>query len=60
MILANTLIGDLIQAGDTVLLVTPIDDEAPEGRLILPQVQLIRDVLDNDAVAVVVKERECS
>lgn len=56
--ISNTLIGDLIQAGDTVLLVTPIDDEAPEGRLILPQVQLIRDVLDNDAVAVVLKERE--
>ncbi len=55
---SNTLIGDLIQAGDSVLLVTPIDDEAPEGRLILPQVQLIRDVLDNDAAAVVVKERE--
>lgn len=53
-----SLIGDLIQTGDTVLLVTPIDDEAPEGRLILPQVQLIRDVLDNDAAAVVVKERE--
>ena len=55
---SNTLIGDLIQAGDTVLLVTPVDDEAPEGRLILPQVQLIRDILDNDAVAVVLKERE--
>ncbi|OYT17668.1 MAG: [FeFe] hydrogenase H-cluster maturation GTPase HydF [Bacteroidetes bacterium 4572_77] len=54
----NSLIGDLIKAGDTVLLVTPIDDEAPEGRLILPQVQLIRDVLDNDAAAFVVKERE--
>jgi [FeFe] hydrogenase H-cluster maturation GTPase HydF len=54
----NTLIGDLIQEGDTVLLVTPIDEEAPEGRLILPQVQLIRDILDNDAVAVVLKERE--
>jgi len=54
----NTLIGDLIKEGDTVLLVTPIDDEAPEGRLILPQVQLIRDILDNDAVAVVLKERE--
>lgn len=55
---SHSLIGDLIQAGDTVLLVTPIDDEAPEGRLILPQVQLIRDILDNDAVAVVLKERE--
>jgi [FeFe] hydrogenase H-cluster maturation GTPase HydF len=54
----NTLIGDLISSGDTVLLITPIDNEAPEGRLILPQVQLIRDVLDNDAVAVVLKERE--
>lgn len=54
----TTLIGDLIRAGDTVLLVTPIDEEAPEGRLILPQVQLIRDILDNDAVAVVLKERE--
>ena len=54
----NTLIGDLISEGDTVLLITPIDIEAPEGRLILPQVQLIRDVLDNDAMAVVLKERE--
>ena len=41
-----------------VLLITPIDVEAPEGRLILPQVQAIRDVLDNDAIAVVCKERE--
>ncbi len=54
----NSLICDLVDAGDTVVLVTPIDDEAPEGRLILPQVQLIRDILDNDAVAVVLKERE--
>jgi [FeFe] hydrogenase H-cluster maturation GTPase HydF len=54
----NTLIGDLISAGDTVLLITPIDVEAPEGRLILPQVQVIRDILDNDAVAIVLKERE--
>jgi len=50
--MANSLVGDLIKAGETVILVTPIDDEAPEGRLILPQVQLIRDVLDHDAVAV--------
>jgi len=55
---SNSLIGDLIKAGDSVLLVTPIDDEAPEGRLILPQVQVIRDVLDNDAIAIAVKERE--
>ncbi len=52
------LIGDLISYGDTVLLVTPIDIEAPEGRLILPQVQVIRDILDNDGIAVVCKERE--
>ncbi|MBN1387801.1 MAG: [FeFe] hydrogenase H-cluster maturation GTPase HydF [Bacteroidales bacterium] len=53
-----TLLGDKIKPGDMVLLITPIDTEAPEGRLILPQVQAIRDVLDNDAVAVVLKERE--
>ena len=40
------------------MLITPIDDEAPEGRMILPQVQAIRDILDNDAIAVVAKERE--
>lgn len=54
----STLLGDLINHGDMVLLITPIDVEAPEGRLILPQVQVIRDILDNDAVAVVLKERE--
>lgn len=53
-----TIVGDLIQHGDIVLLITPIDMEAPSGRLILPQVQTIRDVLDNDAVCVVLKERE--
>jgi len=53
-----TLVGDLINYGDTVLLITPIDIEAPEGRLILPQVQVIRDILDNDGIAVVCKERE--
>lgn len=53
-----TLLGDLIKYGDIVLLITPIDVEAPEGRLILPQVQAIRDILDNDAVAIVLKERE--
>jgi [FeFe] hydrogenase H-cluster maturation GTPase HydF len=52
------LLGDLIKYGDIVLLITPIDVEAPEGRLILPQVQAIRDILDNDAVAIVLKERE--
>lgn len=53
-----TLVGDLIRYGDTVLLITPIDIEAPEGRMILPQVQVIRDVLDHDGIAVVCKERE--
>lgn len=52
------LIGDLVSPGDTVVLVVPIDTAAPKGRLILPQVQTIRDLLDNDACAVVVKERE--
>jgi [FeFe] hydrogenase H-cluster maturation GTPase HydF len=56
--LSKSLVGDIISQGDLVLLITPIDEEAPEGRLILPQVQAIRDILDNDAVAVVVKERE--
>ncbi len=52
------LIGDLVNHGDIVLLITPIDIEAPEGRLILPQVQVIRDILDNDCAAIVLKERE--
>ena len=54
----NGLIGDLVTYGDIVLLITPIDIEAPEGRLILPQVQVIRDILDNDCTAIVLKERE--
>jgi [FeFe] hydrogenase H-cluster maturation GTPase HydF len=53
-----TLLGDLINYGDIVLLITPIDIEAPAGRLILPQVQAIRDILDNEAVAIIIKERE--
>lgn len=53
-----SLFGDLIRYGDIILLITPIDIEAPAGRLILPQVQAIRDILDNDAVAIVLKERE--
>ena len=55
---SHSLVGDLISYGDSVMLITPIDIEAPEGRLILPQVQVIRDILDNDGIAVVVKERE--
>lgn len=54
----STILGDLIGQGDMVVLVVPIDLGAPKGRLILPQVQVIRDVLDNDAIAVTVKERE--
>ena len=53
-----SLLGDLLSYGDLVLLITPIDIEAPEGRLILPQVQAIRDILDNDCVCVVAKEKE--
>jgi [FeFe] hydrogenase H-cluster maturation GTPase HydF len=52
------LFGDKVKAGDLVLLVTPIDSEAPEGRLILPQVQTIREALDFNCIAVVVKETE--
>lgn len=50
------IVGDLIQPNDIVILVTPIDEAAPKGRLILPQQQTIRDILDSDAVAVVTKE----
>ena len=52
------LIGDLVYYGDVVMMIVPIDLEAPEGRLILPQVQAIRDILDNDAIAIILKERE--
>lgn len=55
---SRSLLGDLLSYGDVVMLITPIDIEAPEGRMILPQVQAIRDILDNDCIAVVVKERE--
>ncbi len=52
------LIGDLLEKGDMVILVVPIDTAAPKGRLILPQVQTIRDILDHDATCLVVKEGE--
>jgi len=48
-----TILGDKLKKSDTVILVTPIDKEAPKGRLILPQVQTIRDILDNNCVSVV-------
>ncbi|MGL6122894.1 MAG: [FeFe] hydrogenase H-cluster maturation GTPase HydF, partial [Shewanella sp.] len=52
------LAGDLYQAGDIVLCVVPIDMAAPKGRLILPQVQILREALDRSAMAMVVKETE--
>ena len=51
-----TLIGDLVKKGDYVLLITPIDNEAPDGRMILPQVMAIRDILDHDCINIVLKE----
>ncbi|MFZ5985901.1 MAG: [FeFe] hydrogenase H-cluster maturation GTPase HydF [Bacillota bacterium] len=53
-----TIVGDLINPGDVVVLVTPIDKAAPKGRLILPQQQTIRDIIESDAIAVVTKEHE--
>ena len=53
-----SLIGDLVSPGGLCVLVVPIDKEAPKGRLIQPQVQTIRDLLDHEAYALVVKERE--
>ncbi|NLF80377.1 MAG: [FeFe] hydrogenase H-cluster maturation GTPase HydF [Clostridia bacterium] len=53
---ARRIVGDLLQAEDLVLLVTPLDAAAPKGRLILPQQQTIRDILESDAIALVTKE----
>ncbi|MBN1124927.1 MAG: [FeFe] hydrogenase H-cluster maturation GTPase HydF [Sedimentisphaerales bacterium] len=52
------IVADLVGPGQTAVLVVPIDKEAPKGRLILPQVQAIRDLLDGDALCMVIKERE--
>ena len=54
----KVLVSDLITAGDTIVLVVPIDLAAPKGRLILPQVQVLREILDNDPIGLIVKERE--
>ena len=54
----KTLLGDIINSGDTVVLVTPIDGSAPKGRLILPQQQTIRELLDIGATVVVTKDTE--
>ena len=53
-----TILSDLVPPGELAVLVVPVDKEAPKGRLILPQAQAIRDLLDHDAYAMVVKERE--
>ena len=53
-----SILGDLVSDGEIAILVVPIDKEAPKGRLILPQVQTIRDLLDSDALTMIVKERE--
>ena len=52
------LVSDLVPPGELAILVVPIDKEAPKGRLIMPQVQAIRDLLDGDSMCMVVKERE--
>ncbi len=52
------ILSDLVGPGEMAVLVVPIDKEAPKGRLIMPQVQSIRDLLDGDAYCLVVKERE--
>ncbi len=52
------VVGDLLKAGDVVVLVTPIDSAAPKGRLILPQQMTIRDILDSGAIPVVARETE--
>ena len=49
------IVGDLIEEGDISLLVVPVDSAAPKGRLIMPQQQVIRDILDNQAIAIVVQ-----
>ena len=52
------LLGDLVKPHSLVLMIVPVDLQAPKGRLILPQVQAIRDVLDHDAMCLAVKENE--
>lgn len=54
------LVSDLVEKNDLIVLVTPIDAAAPKGRLILPQQQVLRDVLDAGGIAVVTKETELS
>lgn len=53
-----SILGDIVQPNDTVILVIPVDKEAPKGRIILPQVQVLRDLLDNRCKAFVTQETE--
>lgn len=55
---SKSLTGGLYHPGDAILLITPIDNEAPEGRMILPQVQAIRDILDHDGIVMLCKEND--
>ncbi len=55
---SQAMVGGLFKAGEAVLLITPIDNEAPEGRMILPQVQAIRDILDHDGLVMICKENQ--
>jgi [FeFe] hydrogenase H-cluster maturation GTPase HydF len=57
---SRRLVTDLVPPGEVAVLVVPIDKEAPKGRLILPQVMAIRDLLDGESMALVVQERELS
>lgn len=52
------IVGDLIKPLDLVVLVTPIDESAPKGRLILPQQQTIRDILESHAISIITRETE--
>ncbi len=54
----KVIVSDLLQAGDVVVLVTPIDESAPKGRLILPQQMTIRDILDHHGIVVTVQPEE--
>jgi len=58
--ITKPIVSDLISAGDVVIMVTPIDSAAPKGRLILPQQLVLRDIIDSDAIAIVVKETQLS
>lgn len=53
-----SILGDIVDENDTVVLVIPVDKEAPKGRIILPQVQTIRDLLDNNCKAFITKETQ--